>query len=224
MERERLFQRERLGMFLGSGSEMFWGLGEEMFHRLREVLFQELREVLFQELREDLFRGLGEDLFRGFGEDLFRGLGEEIFWNVANAFRYIRFARFIRWRNSIYRFRGMKTFLVFLQLPLVDHLALDVQLVHVHVHHVHCSTSTQSRRLSSKPFKKVLVRGWDASLCPHLADWFGRGCSFIIVCFRPYHSTGVFRWDRTGQSSIARSKRTRDPVLSVNQSGVVDRR
>jgi hypothetical protein len=41
---------------------------------------------------------------------------------------------------------------------------------------------------------------------------------------RPYHSTGVFREDRTGQSSIARSKRTQDPVLSVNQSGVVDRR
>ncbi len=105
------------------GGEMFWELGEDLFHRLRE----------------DLFQGLREDLFRGLGEDLFRGLGEKIFWNVANAFRFISFARFIRW-NRIYRFRGMKTFLVFLQLPLVGHLALDVQLVHVQVHHVHCST------------------------------------------------------------------------------------
>jgi hypothetical protein len=80
--------------------------------------------------------GLGEDLFQGLREDLFRELGEEMFWDVVNAFRYISFARFIRW-NSIYKFRGMKTFLIFLQLPLVDHLALDVQLVHVQVHHVH---------------------------------------------------------------------------------------
>jgi hypothetical protein len=199
VEGERLFRGERLGMFLGSGKEMFWGLGE------------------------DLFQGLREDLFQGLREDLFRELGEEMFWDVVNVFRYISFARFIRW-NSIYKFRGMKTFLMLLQLPLVDHLALEVQLVHVQVHHVHCSTCTQSRRLSSKPFKKILVRGWDASSCPHLADRLGRGCSFVVVCFRPYHSTGVFRWDRTGQSSIARSKRTRDPVLSANQSGVVDRK
>ncbi len=113
---------------------MFWGLGENLFH------------------------GLKKDLFQGLGEDLFQGLGEDLFWSVANAFRYISCARFIRW-DSIHRFQGMKSFLVFFQLPLVDHLALDVQLVHVQVHPVHCSTCTKGRRLSSKPFKKVLVRG-----------------------------------------------------------------
>ncbi len=90
-----MFRGERLGMFLGPGREMFWGLGEDLFH------------------------GLREDLFQGLREDLFRELGEEMFWDVVNAFRYIGFARFIRW-NSIYKFRGMKTFLMFLQLPLVD--------------------------------------------------------------------------------------------------------
>ena len=48
MERERLFQREGLGMFLGSGSEMFRGLGKVLFQGLGEVLFQGLWEVLFQ--------------------------------------------------------------------------------------------------------------------------------------------------------------------------------
>jgi hypothetical protein len=74
------------------------------------------------------------------------------------------------------------------------------------------------------PLKIVLVGGWDASHHPCLADRLRGGSSFVVVCFRPYHSTGVFRWDRPGPSSIARSKRTRGPVLSVKQSGVVDRR
>ncbi len=108
-------------MFLESGEKMFWGLGED----------------LFWGLGKDLFWGLGEDLFQGLGEDLIQALGEDLFWGVIDAFRYISPARFIRW-DSIYRFCRMKTFLVFLQLPLVDHL------VHVQVHQVHSSSICSS--------------------------------------------------------------------------------
>ncbi len=67
------------------------------------------------------------------------------------------------------------------------------------------------------PFKEVLVGGWDASHCPYLADRLGWCRSFAVVCRRPYHSTGAFREDRTGQSSIARSKRTQDPGCVVGE-------
>ena len=100
------------------------------------------------------------------------------------------------------------------------HLGLDVQLLYIERHH--CQ-GCPFLGLVSAPSDKAFVCGRDAPYCPNFGGEPGRFCSFV-VCVRPYHSTGVFREDRTGQSSIARSKRTQDPVLSVNQSGVVDRR
>jgi hypothetical protein len=106
----------------------------------------------------------------------------------------------------------MKLIVMFLQLPFIEDLALNVQMLHIKSHRVQSSMFKHARSndlgLTFTPFKKVLVRSWMLPIVHIL--WIGLG--------------GVFRKDRTDQSSIARSKRTQDPVLSVNQSGVVDRR
>ncbi len=103
----------------------------------------------------------------------------------------------------------------------MEHLGLKVQLLYIERHH--CQRCP-FLGLISAPFEKAFVCDRDASYCPNFGGKPGRLCFFVVVSVRPYHSTGVFREDRTAQSSIARSKRTQDPVLSVNQSGVVDRR
>ena len=147
---------------------------------------------------------------------------------------HCRFKKFSHWSFiGIVRCHYDQLFL-FLLLPLIigkllpmKHVRFHVQLVHIELHHLQCSPFLG---LVSAPLEKPFVRVWDASHRVPLADRFSRcceecrGCSFVFVCCRPCHPTGVFRKDRTGQSSIARSKRTQDPVLSVNQSGVVDLR
>ena len=83
--------------------------------------------------------------------------------------------------------------LVLLHFTFIALIALEVQLIHVMNHSLQNSTSMAHKGLIFAPFKKTLVVRRNAPNRPYLADGFGGRCSFVPVCCRPYHSTGVFR-------------------------------
>ncbi len=136
---------------------MFWGLGKEMFWELGDEMFWEL------------------------GEDLFWGVIEKMFWVVLSmpSFRCNCFARFRGW-NSIYRLCRMKTLFMFIQLPLVDHLALDVQLLQIQIHSVHSSFHVSANSKSDVHAIQESPRPWPG--CFPLPISYGQAWGELFLC------------------------------------------
>jgi hypothetical protein len=115
---------------------------------------------------EELFWGSGLGVGRGIDLGIGNVLGVGSVHGIdIRAVRCVRFARFSR-QNRVCQIRGQKLFVMFLQLPFVEDLTLEVPILHIEVHAIGCSMFTHVLRLLFIQSNKTFVRDWDSSHRP----------------------------------------------------------